>query len=79
MKDNYGEQSYPYNNNTNVGQKFNGEPDAFVKFFNETGITSEAAYSYFFTDLLTNFAPAFDDGTIGNSEIMTVLRLALIC
>ena len=68
LKDNYGEQSYPYNNNTNVGQKFNGEPDAFVKFFNETGITSEAAYSYFFTDLLTNFAPAFDDGTIGNSE-----------
>ena len=61
MKDTYG-NGYPYNGMTNIGQKFNGEPDAFVKFFNETGITSEAGYSYFFTDLLTNFAPAFDNG-----------------
>ena len=62
MKDTYGLKAYPYENSTNVGQKFNGEPDAFVKFFNQTGITSEAGYSYFFTDLLTNFAPSFDTG-----------------
>ena len=68
MKDTYGLNTYPYKNYTDVGQKFNGEPDAFVKFFNQTGITSEAGYSYFFTDLLTNFAPSFDEGTIGNSE-----------
>ncbi len=63
MQDNFGAGASPYKNRTNVGQKFNGEPDAFVKFFNETGITSEAGYSYFFTDLLTNFAPSFDTGT----------------
>ncbi len=63
MKDTYGLNAYPYKNYTNVGQKFNGEPDAFVKFFNQTGITSEAGYSYFFTDLLTLFAPSFDEGS----------------
>lgn len=68
LQETYGSNAYPYNNLTNVGQKFNGEPDTFVKFFNETGITSEAAYSYFFTDLLTNFAPSFDTGTTDNSE-----------
>lgn len=62
MQDNFGAEAYPYKGKTDVGQKFNGEPDAFVKFFNETGITSEAGYSYFFTDLLTNFAPSFDEG-----------------
>lgn len=62
MQDTYGQKVYPYANKTNLGQKFNGEPDAFAKFFAQTGITSEAGYSYFFTDLLTNFAPAFDTG-----------------
>ena len=62
MKDTYGLDAHPFQNLTNLGQKFNGEPDAFVKFFNQTGITSEAGYSYFFTDLLTNFAPSFDEG-----------------
>ena len=63
MKDTYGLQSHPYKDYTKLGQKFNGEPDAFVKFFNQTGITSEAGYSYFFTDLLTLFAPSFDEGS----------------
>lgn len=62
MRDTYGADSNPYDGSTNIGQRFNGEPDAFAKFFNETGITSEAGYSYFFTDLLTNFAPSFDTG-----------------
>ena len=67
MKDTYGAGVYPYANKTNLGQKFNGEPDAFAKFFAQTGITSEAGYSYFFTDLLTIFAPSFDEGN-GTSE-----------
>ena len=64
LKDNYGgEGSCPYNGWTNVnGAKFNGEPDAMAKFFNETGITSEAAYSYFFTEMLINFAKDFEKG-----------------
>ena len=62
MADTYGLNAHPFKEFTNVGQKFNGEPDAFAKFFNETGITTEAGYSYFFTDLLTNFAPSFDEG-----------------
>lgn len=53
----------PYNGWTNVyGTKYNGEPDAMTKFFNETGITSEAAYSYFFTELLTSFSAEFERG-----------------
>ncbi len=64
MKSTYGPNSCPYNGDTNVNNpKFNGEPDALAKFFNETGITSEAGYSYFFTDLLTIFAPSFDEGS----------------
>ena len=59
----YGEFSNPYDGETNVNNaKFNGALDSMTKFFNETGVTSEAAYDYFFTDLLTSFAPAFDTG-----------------
>lgn len=53
----------PYNGWTNINSpKFNGEPDAMTKFFIETGITSEAAYSYFFTELLTSFSADFEKG-----------------
>ena len=65
MRDTFGANNYscPYNEWTNVyGVKYNGEPDAMTKFFNETGITSEAAYSYFFTELLTNFSREFETG-----------------
>ena len=62
MRDTYGALSSPYGGDTNIGQKFNGEPDALAKFFNETGITSEAGYSYFFTDLLIAFAREFEKG-----------------
>ena len=64
--DTYGSNIYacPYNGWTNINNpKFNGEPDAMTKFFNETGITSEAAYSYFFTELLTSFSKDFEKGT----------------
>ena len=79
MKDTYGLDSCPYDGLTNIGQKFNGEPDAFAKFFNETGITSEAGYSYFFTDLLTNFAPSFDEGNgLSDSHDRYVPRFELL-
>ena len=58
-----GPDACPYNGFTNVnGVKYNGEPDAMTKFFNETGITSEAAYAYFFTELLTSFSRGFETG-----------------
>ena len=69
--DTYGSMMYacPYNNWTDFnGAKYNGEPDAMTKFFNETGITSEAAYSYFFTELLTSFSKDFEEGTKASSS-----------
>ena len=63
MKEIMGSKSCPYMGLTDIGGKFNGEPDAMAKFFNETGITSEAGYSYFYTDLLKIFAPEFETGT----------------
>ena len=62
MRFTYGEASSPYNGATDLGGKFNGDLDTLTKFFNETGITSEAGYSYFFTDLLKIFAPEFESG-----------------
>ena len=62
MRDTTGLNSCPYNGETNIGQIFNGEPDAFAKFYNETGITSEAGYSYFFTNLLNVFSNEFETG-----------------
>lgn len=66
MRYTYGSKSNPFDGNTNLGGRFNGEPDALGKYFAETGFT-EAAYSYFFTELLTAFSNTFDKGT-GFSE-----------
>ena len=55
--------TWPNAGNTDIGGKFNGEPDAMVKLFNETGITSEAGYSYFYTDLLKHFSNEFETGS----------------
>ncbi|MBR6126521.1 hypothetical protein IKQ21_02450, partial [bacterium] len=63
MRFTYGQKSCPYDGNTNVNNCiFNGDIDAQTKFFNETGITTEAGYSYLFTNLLANFAPEFEKG-----------------
>ena len=62
MQDTTGSKVWPNGGNTDLGGRFNGEPDAMVKFFNETGITSEAGYSYFYTDLLTHFSKEFERG-----------------
>ena len=64
MRDNIGEQTGCYNDMPEVGLKYKSVPDAMLKFFNETGITSEAGYSYFFTDLLKVFGPSLEDGSI---------------
>ncbi len=80
MRDTYGIDSCPYDGLTDINQKFNGEPDALAKFFNETGITSEAAYSYFFTGVLTNFANTFESGKGGcdtHDNFMSRLSLLL--
>ena len=64
LRNTYGANSSPYDGNTNINNcKFNGHNDAETKFFNETGITSEAAYSYLFTNLLHNFSGNFEDGS----------------
>lgn len=47
-----------------AGGKYKNVPDALNRFFEETGITSEAAYSYTFTDLLHVFSA---DGEYGNT------------
>ena len=57
-----GEKGNYYDNPAEIGNKFLSVPDAMIKFFNETGITSEAAYSYFFTDLLRTFSADFEEG-----------------
>lgn len=69
LRDTYGAKSNPYDGNTNINNcKFNGDNDAQTKFFTETGITSEAAYSYLFTNLLVNFSGEFESGKYGGGE-----------
>lgn len=43
--------------------KFNSQNDIIQKFQRETGITSTAMYSYFFSDLQEMFANKFEDGS----------------
>ena len=62
MQATYGEDSNAYCNIHDYGQKFKTVHDAMIKLFNEAGITSEAAYSYFFTDLMKLFGPDFTNG-----------------
>lgn len=63
MQDNYGSIANTYNNIPEIGLKFKNVQDAMIKFLNETGITSEAGYSYFFTDLLKIFSAEFETGS----------------
>ena len=57
-----------YANDIAVGKKFKNVDDAMMKLFNETGITSEAAYSYFFTDMIKVFGPEFENGTMTSTS-----------
>ena len=69
IRDTTGYDVYPNANNTNIGQIFNGDPDAQTKLFNESGITSEAAYSYFYTNVLNTVSRDFEQGGAVNAWI----------
>ncbi len=51
-----------------IGKDFANVKEALLRFFVETGVTSEAAYSYFFTDLLKVFSAEFEQGTV-NTDV----------
>lgn len=68
MRDTMGIGADVYNNHF-PGKKYPNVPAAMLKFFVETGVTSEAAYSYFFTDMLKVFSPDFEAGYIGNANL----------
>ena len=71
MKHIFGEDFDVYNGDlTRYGSKYKNVKDAMTKFFAETGITSEAAYAYTFTDLLKIFSPEFEGGTYNKDHQM---------
>lgn len=69
-----------YGENTNVydadlskaGGKYKNVPDALRAFFQETGITSEAGYSYTFTDVLRLFSADGENGDINKNGISSL-------
>lgn len=64
MSNIYGENFNIYDNDMSIaGGKYKNVKDAITQFFNETGITSEASYSYTFTDLLKVFSAEFEYGS----------------
>ncbi len=91
LKDIYGQSISPYDDNLSddktintltafdkLGFKYRTVNDAMVAFLNKTGITSEAAYSYTFTDFLKIFSADFvDNGRLSddnNGRTSVVLR-----
>ncbi|MCQ2754105.1 MAG: hypothetical protein MJ231_03555, partial [bacterium] len=75
MQDNFGQKANPYDGGTNVGGVFNGTPEAMIKFLSETGITSEAGYAYFFTNLLESFSSQFEKYEIDENHNAFMRRL----
>lgn len=68
FKDTAGEGVYGCEKTPDIGMKYKSVKDAMMKFFNETGITTEAAYSYFFTDVFKIFSSGLEDGSTFNEE-----------
>jgi len=63
IKDVLGEDVNAYNpNNPELGFKYKNVQAALQAFYNKTGITSEAGYSYTFTDMLKTFSAEFEKG-----------------
>ena len=58
----FGEEVNTYGNTHDFGQKFINVQEAMIKLFNETGIITEAAYDYFFTDLQKLYGPDLTNG-----------------
>lgn len=65
MKAQYGKEADVWNTDlSKVGGKYKNVSDAIKRFYDETGITSEAGYSYTFTDLMRVFSADAESGTI---------------
>ncbi len=62
----YGSETHVWENADlrKFGGKYKNFDDAITKFFEETGITSEAGYAYTFTDLLHVFSADGENGNI---------------
>jgi len=70
MRAMYGQDSDVWNSDlSTVGGKYKNVPDAIRAFFSETGVTSESAYSYTFTDLLHLFSADAEYGNIQKDGI----------
>ncbi|MCM1004129.1 MAG: hypothetical protein NC408_07295 [Candidatus Gastranaerophilales bacterium] len=66
MQSIFGDKVSLYGNRVDIGNKYKSVPEAMTQFYLQTGITSEAGYSYTFTDLLKVFSPDFVGGSTGN-------------
>lgn len=63
LKDILGEDINAYNSdNPRLGLKYKNVQEMMQAFFDQTGVTSEAGYSYTFTDLLKTFSAEFEKG-----------------
>lgn len=69
MKDTLGLDQDVYNKYHHE-KKYQNVPAAMMKFFAETGVTSEAAYSYFFTDMLKAFSVDFEKGLSSGTNLV---------
>ena len=63
MRDNFGDAASCYDNMPNIGLKYSSTPEALLKFFNETGVTTEAGYEYFFSTVMETFGANFENGS----------------
>ena len=59
-----------YSEMPDIGLKYRSIPETQLKFYNETGITSEAGYSYLFSDIIKTFSADFADGKRGGANII---------
>lgn len=68
QNDTLGDCANTYEYMPNVGLKFRDTPEAVLKLFNETGITTEAGYEYFFSTVMELFGANFETGKIENNN-----------
>lgn len=66
MQSIFGDKLNLYKSRVDIGNKYKSVEEAMKQFYLQTGIVSEAGYSYTFTDLLKVFSPDFVGGGTGN-------------
>ncbi len=66
MKKLLGDKLNLYGQSVSIGNKYKNINEAMQQFFIRTGVTSEAAYSYTFTNLLRVFSHDFEEGHTGS-------------